>query len=87
MLPLQQVVQQLSLTEWAILCSKVDTCRPEREVMARHGDGSDVQRTAGGKIARRFDVIEIKRLMKAVQVVVDVEGEEKHLRFEVTKAA
>lgn len=83
----RELARLLTLREWLRLCEAVDVTPAARAIMSRHGDGSDVQTVAGGKVACRFDVLKIERLEDRVVVTLELEGSKEPRRCELRAAA
>lgn len=84
MLTPREIADQLSIREFVALCGLLDKKRPA--VTALQGSGP--QTIAGGKIVRRFDVLDVQRHLRgAVTVLVEVEGTAQPLQCELKKAA
>lgn len=81
MLSPKEVSETLSLREFLRLCATVDIERPTTQMAFRHGSGTDTQTTAGGKVFRRFDVLQIEREDKKLYVTISLDTE--NLRCEV----
>jgi hypothetical protein len=68
---IHEIVQAFSIREFLNLCALVDEFGPKKQMVFRHGNGSDVQVVAGQLRERKFNIAKIVRDSNKVSVWVD----------------
>lgn len=80
---MREVIDQVSIREWVRLCAVADASKQKKlvkqpkQMMYRHGSGSDVQVIGQETGFARFDVLSVKRTDDNLYITVeDEDGEQ-----------
>jgi len=81
-LPIHQVAQQLPLRDWLHLCDEVDRLLGKTEQVATTDRGEGRTLVAERQLTVRFDVLEVLRAEKDLDVTIQTDQQALHIKFQ-----